>query len=198
MQAFETAAKEEVPVKIPPQVSFRELPRSEAIEAVVREKTQKLEEFCDDLMGCRVLIESPHRHPHKGKIYHVRIDLTVPGDEIVVKRDPPEHASHEDVHVAIRDAFDAARRQLQDYVRRRRGDTKTHPLTHTATVAQVSPVQGYGFLRTPDGREIYFHRNSLVGTEFEQLEPGTEVHYVEEEGKEGPQAARLSVRKRQS
>jgi ribosome-associated translation inhibitor RaiA len=96
------------------------LPPSEAVEAAVREKAAKLDEFCDDIMSCRVMVESPHRHHHTGKLYHLRIDLTVPGDEIVIKRDPSEDATHEDVYVVIRDAFDAAKRQLEDYVRRRR------------------------------------------------------------------------------
>jgi cold shock CspA family protein len=185
-------------MRIAPQISFRDMPPSGAVETEIREKVQKLEEFSDDLTGCRVVIESPHRHQHKGKLYHILIDLTVPGTEIVVRRDPPEHASHEDIYVAVRDAFDAAKRQLQDYMRRRRGDTKSHPIAQTATVAHLFPAQGYGFLRTPDGREIYFHRNSVVGADFEYLRAGTEVQFVEEEGKEGPQASRVAVGKHHS
>jgi cold shock CspA family protein/ribosome-associated translation inhibitor RaiA len=171
------------------------LPVSEAVEAAIREKAAKLDEFCDDIMSCRVMVESPHQHRHKGKLYHLRIDLTVPGDEIVIRRDPREDSTHEDVYVVIRDAFDAAKRQLEDYVRRRRGDVKTHPTLLQATVFRMFPSQDYGFLRTPDGREIYFHRNSLIDADFNDLDPGTEVHYVEEEGQQGPQAASVTVGK---
>lgn len=180
-------------MRTPLQITWRDLPVSEAIEAAIREKAAKLDEFCDDIMSCHVLIESPHRHRHKGKLYHLRIDLIVPGDEIVIKRDPSEHATHEDIYVVIRDAFDAARRQLEDYVRRRRGDVKTHPTSRHATVFRVFPNQDHGFLRTPDGREIYFHRNSLIDVDFDHLDPGTEVHYVEEQGQQGPQAASVTV-----
>lgn len=183
------------PVKIPLQITWRDLAASAAVETAIREKAAKLDEFCDDIMTCRVMIESPHRHHHKGKLYHLRIDLTVPGDEIVIKRDPSEDATHEDVYVVIRDAFDAARRQLEDYVRRRRSDVKTHTTPHQATVFRVFPSQDYGFLRTPDGREIYFHRNSLIDADFNHLDPGTAVHYVEEEGQQGPQAASITLAK---
>lgn len=169
------------------------MPASTALEEAIREKAAKLDEFCDDIMTCRVLVESPHRHRHKGRLYHLRIDLTVPGDEIVIKRDPREDLTHEDPYVVIRDAFDAAKRQLEDYVRHRRGDVKSHPIPQHATVFRVFPAQDHGFLRTPDGREIYFHRNSLIDADFDHLDPGTEVQYVEEQGEQGPQAASVTV-----
>ena len=182
-------------MKLPIEITFRDIPRSEAIETAVRAKAAKLEEFYDRIMSCRVVVESPHRHRHKGNIYHVRIDLTVPGKEMVIRRDPKEHSAHEDVYVAIRDAFDAAKRQLEDYARRQRGDVKTHVLPHHARVVRLFPAQDHGFLETPDKREIYFHRNSLVDVDFDKLDIGTEVLYVEEQGKEGPQASRVSVGK---
>ncbi len=180
-------------MKIPVEITFRGLPRSEAIEADAREKASKLDQFCESIMACRIMIEAPHRHRHKGKLYRVRIDLTVPDREILVTRSPNQHAAHEDIYVALRDAFNAARRQLEDYARRRRGDTKAHPVAGSARILQIFPAQDYGFLRTEDGRDIYFHRNSVVGTDFEHLDPGMVVRYVEEQGDEGPQAATVTV-----
>lgn len=182
-------------MKIPLEITFRGLPRSEAIEADAREKAGKLDQFCDSIMACRIMIESPHRHRQKGKLYRVRIDLTVPEQEIIVNRSPSKRAAHEDIYVALRDAFDAARRQLEDYARRRRGVTKVHALATSARVLQIFPGQDYGFLRTDDGRDIYFHRNSLVGADFDHLDPGMEVKYVEEQGQEGPQAVTVTVSK---
>jgi len=101
----------------PLQITFRNMDASAAIEDDIRDKAGKLEQFCDQIMGCRVMVEALHRHHHKGHLYHLRIDLTVPGHEIVVSRDPAKHQAHEDPYVAVRDAFDAARRQLEDYVR---------------------------------------------------------------------------------
>jgi ribosomal subunit interface protein len=113
-------------MQLSPQITFHNLGPSTAIEGVVREKIAKLEEFCDRITGCRVVVEIPHRHHQHGNFYQVRIDLTVPGEEIIVNREAPPHTQYRDVHVAIRDAFDAARRKLEEYVRRRRHDVKTH------------------------------------------------------------------------
>jgi len=109
-------------MQIPLQVTFREMDPSPAVDERVREKAAWLEQFCDDVTACHVVVEERHRHQHQGRLFHVRIDLTVPNKVLIVNRDPPEHQAHEDVYVAIRDAFDAARRQLEDYVRERRGD----------------------------------------------------------------------------
>lgn len=111
---------------VPIQITWRHIDKSDAIEKAIREKAEKLGHYCGNIQNCRVMVEAPHTHKHKGKLYHVRLDITVPGNEIVVKRDPAAHGSHEDIYVVIRDAFDAARRQLQDYARIRRGDVKTH------------------------------------------------------------------------
>jgi ribosome-associated translation inhibitor RaiA len=107
-------------MQLPLQVTFRGMEPSETIEARIRQRAEELDHFHGRIMGCRVVVESAHRHHRKGRIHHIRVDLTVPGGEIVVNRDPPEHHAHEDIHVAIRDAFDAARRQLEDHLRRAR------------------------------------------------------------------------------
>jgi ribosome-associated translation inhibitor RaiA len=113
-------------MELPLQLQFRNLDHSPAIEAAVRKHVEKLKSFNGDIISCRVAIESPHKHQYKGKLYHVVVDVRVPGKEIVVSRAPDDQQAHEDVYVAIRDAFDAARRQIQDYVRIRRGKVKAH------------------------------------------------------------------------
>ena len=110
----------------PLQITFRNLDASDAVETKIRAKAAELEHFSDRIIGCRVAVEAVNRRNHKGKLYKVRVDLTVPGAEIVVNHAPSEDHSHEDIYVAVRDAFDATRRRLEDYVRRRRGETKTH------------------------------------------------------------------------
>jgi ribosomal subunit interface protein len=108
-------------MQIPLQITIRGIEHSDALETHIRDKAEKLDEFFDRIMSCRVVVEVPHKHHNQGKQFNVRIDVGVPGSEIVVNRD---HA--EDVYVALRDAFDAAKRQLEDYARKIRGDTKTH------------------------------------------------------------------------
>jgi len=210
---FDFEIREDKPIKIPLQITFKNMPPSEVVEAHVREAAQKLDEFCDEIMGCRVLVEIPHHHHRKGRRAHMRIDLTVPGAEIVIKRSPrlvtdrptrfhkapdeaeleesrelSKYAAHDDIQLTIRDAFDAARRKLQDYARRRRRAVKLHAGSSHARVTKFFPDEGFGFLETPDGREIYFHANSVLGAGAGGLEIGTEVHFVEEMGDKGPQA----------
>lgn len=180
-------------IEIPLQVTFRDMPLSKAIEANIRGKATKLGSFYDRILSCRVVIETPHRHRSKGKLYHVRIDMTVPGSELVVNREPSKHASHQDVYVAIRDAFSAARRKLQDYARRQRGAVKIHKALPHAYVSKLFPEEGFGFLETADGREIYFQRNSVLEPGFDHLEVGGEVTFAEEQGGKGPQASTVRL-----
>ena len=113
-------------MQAPLNISFRNMNPSEAIESRVREKAEKLERLYDRIISCEVVVEAPHRNHQKGKLYDVRINLSVPGDDINVGRTGPQNHAHEDVYVAIREAFAAAGRQLEDHVRKIRGDVKTH------------------------------------------------------------------------
>jgi ribosomal subunit interface protein len=178
-------------MKIPLQVTFRNIPHSDAIEANIKEKASKLDRFCERVMSCRVVVEAPQRRQHQGKLYSVRIDLTVPGKELAVTRE-----ENEDVYVAVRDAFDAACRRLEEHARRERGVVKAHAPPPSGRIIRIFPDQDYGFIETSDNREIYFHRNSVLDEDFSRLKIGAEVVFIEEQGKEGPQAARVTVSKR--
>jgi ribosomal subunit interface protein len=175
-------------MKTPLQITFRGFEHSDALETHIREKADKLETFFEPIMSCRVVVELPHQHKNQGKLFNVRLDIGVPGSEIVVNRD-----EHEDVYVALRDAFDAARRQLEDYGRRLRRETKAHPQEFTGLVARLVPEEGYGFIRRADGNELYFSFDNLVNTTFDQIKTGDEVKFIEELAAEGPQAKRVSV-----
>jgi cold shock CspA family protein/ribosome-associated translation inhibitor RaiA len=174
---------------LPIQVTFQNLEHSDFIEAEVRKKAEALDRFSDQIMSCRVVVEAPHAHHRKGKIYAVRIDLTVVGGELAVSHDGPLDHAHEDVHVAIRDAFLAATRQLQDYERKRQRRTKTHETPTHGKVARLFP--DYGFIDVSDGSEVYFHKNSVVDGKFDKLNAGDEVRLVVayDESAEGPQAS---------
>jgi ribosomal subunit interface protein len=105
-------------MQVPLEITFRGIPHSDAVEAKIREKTAKLEQLCDNIVSCKVVVEAEHHHQHQGNLFHVRIDLNVPQKHIVVSRDHHDKQAHEDVYVALRDAFDAAKRQLEGYVHR--------------------------------------------------------------------------------
>lgn len=115
-------------MQVPLQVTFHGTDPSPAVEERIRERANKLERLSSHIIGCRVVVEAPHRHHQHGQIFHVRIDITIPQHEIVVSREPAQNHAHADVYVAIRDAFDAAERRLEDYVRLQRGDVKNHSL----------------------------------------------------------------------
>ncbi|HKB71438.1 MAG TPA: HPF/RaiA family ribosome-associated protein [Thermoanaerobaculia bacterium] len=171
-------------MNIPLKVTFLGIEPSEAVEGKIRQRAAELDQFSPLLQRCEVWVDAPHGHHRKGYLYNVRIRATVSGEELDIDRQPDE----EDVYVAVRDAFDALRRRLEDHLRRWRGKTKRHEAPPQARVERLFPVEGYGFLKTPEGREIYFHRNSVKEGSFDELRPGTAVAYSEEEGAEGPQA----------
>ena len=180
-------------MQIPLKITFNNMEPSPAVEAAIREKADKLEQFADAITSCRVIVEAPHQHHHKGNLYRIKVDVTLPGKEIVTNRNPSQHHAHEDIYVAIRDAFNAERRQLEDYLRKRRGKVKQHEAEPHGKIVQLVPYEDYGVIQTSDGREIYFHRNSVIEQDFDKLEIGDNVHFSEEMGDNGPQATTVHV-----
>ncbi len=180
-------------MQVPLQITFRGMEPSEALEAAIRKRAEKLERFYDHIISCRVAVERRHRHHHKGNLYHVRVDVTVPHGEIVASRDPGKDHSHEDAYVAIRDAFDAVRRQLEDYARRQRGEVKVHEGPPQGRIAELEPERGTGWIETPDGREVFFHRNALLNATYDELRVGMPVRFSEQEGSDGPRATAVRV-----
>ncbi len=180
-------------MQIPLQITFRNLKRSDAVEARIRERAEGLEKYYDRIMGCRVIVEAQHKHHHRGNHYHVRVDVTVRDGALVASRDPDEHHAYTDVYVAIRDAFDAMRRQLENYAQRQDRQVKAHATPPHGRVVELYPAEDYGRIEAPDGRLIYFHRNSVVGADFDELRIGAEVRFAEETGERGPQASTVHV-----
>jgi cold shock CspA family protein/ribosome-associated translation inhibitor RaiA len=182
-------------MQIPLEISYRDVPKTEAVDNLIREKAKKLEQVCDHITGCRIAVERPHNNVKIGNEYRVRLDITVPpGHEIVVSKEPGKNDMHDSLTTVIRDAFDAASKQLQKISAIQRRETKSHPEQEVgAIVSKIFPGEGYGFLRTVNGREIYFHRNSLLNMEFEELKEGRGVRFFEEDGEKGPQASTVQV-----
>ena len=180
-------------MQLPVQVIFRNLEPSDAIAARVQQCAEKLDKFYDRIIGCRVTVEAPHWHHHKGNLYSVRIDLTLPKGELIINRNPSQDHAHEDMYVAIRDAFAAAERKLKDYAETRRQEVKVHESPPHGRVISLLVGDGYGFIETPDGREIYFHANSVLNGDFRDLQVGSAVRFIEEMGEKGPQATSVRI-----
>jgi cold shock CspA family protein/ribosome-associated translation inhibitor RaiA len=181
-------------MQVPLQIVFEHIGHSDALEAAVRKEEQRLERFYDRITSARVVIARPQHRHHKGDTYCVRIHVAVPGGKhIDISRDPAATGRHEDAHVTIRDAFDAAGRQLQDEIRRLEGEVKSHETPPHGTIASLVPERDHGFITASDGREIYFHRNSVSDGKFDALEVGQEVRFSESVGDKGPQATFVQV-----
>lgn len=181
----------------PIQVTFKGLDPSPAVEAQIVSKVEMLERFFDRIIGCEVVLERLSQHSRKGDPYGVRLELSVPGGPpIVVSRPHHDRGDHDDPYIAIRDAFNAAKRQLQDRARKQRGEVKIHVEPDRGRIWHLVPTERYGFiLSTEDGAEIYFHENALVDVEYDDLSVGDEVSYVShpKEGAKGPQASTVKL-----
>jgi len=178
-------------MQTPAEIVFHNLDRSPAVEELVRKRLDKLERFFDRITSCRVAVEGRQKRHHKGNLYAVHVTIAIPGHQIVASHTGPKNHAHEDLNVALRDAFDAAERQLEDLARRMRDEVKHHETPLHGKVLRLFQEEGYGFVETADGQEVYFHRNSVVEQGFGALEVGSEVRLTVAEGEsgKGPQAS---------
>lgn len=181
-------------MQIPAHIDFQGFEPTEQQRALIEQKMTGLEKFCDRLTAGRVVMKGPGQSHRTGGQYEVNIHLVLPdGREVAVERTPHEDERFADPAFAINDAFNRARRQLQDAVRHMQGETKAHEPQPIATVRRLQPEEGYGYLETRDGREIYFHRNSVLDDAFAHLKPGVRVTFAEEMGDKGPQASTIKL-----
>jgi len=179
---------------LPIQITFRHFPHSDAVEGAVRERAAKLDRYHPHIVSCRVALELIHHHRARNNIYLVRIDVKVPGEEIVVGHEPTDYGhGHEDIYTAIKHAFEVMKRRLQDAARLQRGDVKQHEGSPHGRVVRLFPNESYGFIATDDGREIYFHANSVLNEGWNRIEVGNEVRFAEEMGESGPQASTVTI-----
>ncbi len=178
-----------------PQIVFRGLDASPALTGLVHDKIAVLERSYDRITSCRVTIEKTDRRGRKGHHFKVAVELEVPGGAIIVNRKPGDTGAHEDVRVALRDSFNAARRQLDDHVRKIGGvHVKSHPERQHGTVVRLFPDEGYGFVRTPAGGEVYFQRDSVIGDDWDRLDLGSDLEFSLMDGEKGPFAVNVSLR----
>ncbi len=186
-------------METPLQLAWIHVDPSDALTALVRKEVERIEHFHGRITGCAVTLEAPSQHHrHSGTQDRVRIELTMPRGRVVVGRDPPKSQLHADPYAAVKEAFREARRQLEDHVRRLDGRVKTHVRAARAVVDRLFPTEGYGFLRTPDDREIYFHAHSVLRDGFAALRVGSTVRFAEELGDDGPQASTVALVRRRA
>jgi len=181
----------------PLEIAFHGLESSAAIEEDIRSHVDRLAKRFPRLIACRVSVEALHHQHRTGNIHEVHVTMSIPGRDLAVSREPkqePRRFAHPDLRGSIRDAFDAAERQLMALKDQRRQDT-TAPSASAVTgqITLIEPGQDHGFLLTNLGTQLYFHRDSVTNGRFEDLKPGDVVHYVEGAGDAGPVAEKVRV-----
>lgn len=179
-------------MQTPLEIAFHNMQPSDAVEAEIRKRAEKLDKMYDRLVGCRVSVEGLHKQHRTGNVYEVHIELMVPGQNLVVSREPhraKERFANPDVYASVREAFKAAERQLIDFKERQRGEVKPHDPMLPGRIAQMD--RDHGFLTTPTGTQLYFHRNSVMDNGFDDLKPGDPVRFIEATGDTGPTASKV-------
>lgn len=181
-------------MQVPAEISYHGVDRSDWSEEFIGRQVERLERYAPDMIACRIAVEQPHRRHHQGRPYHVRVEVTLPGHiDLVATAEPVEVPQTVELRTVIRDAFKAMEKQVKKAAEQRRPyDVKTHDQP-MAFVSRVFPADDYGFITTPEGREIYFHRNAVLHGDYERLTIGTEVRFAEEMGEEGPQATTVQI-----
>lgn len=176
---------------MPLQVTFHGVSTSSSLATYIEKKARKLDELYGRIVHCRVAFEVPHRHSREGRRYRVRIDLRFPGEEIAISRDLGD--SELDAYATIDEAFDEAKRRLADHAAIRRGDVKRHDGARHGWISKLFTYEGYGFIESEEGEEIYFHRNAVLNKAFDRLKRGARVKFLEEEGDDGVHATSVSL-----
>lgn len=181
-------------LETPVQIDFQGMEANAAMREAVVERVAVLEQRFGRITAGRVVIIAPTAHHRTGGVYEIHIHVSLPdGREVNVARTPQDDERHADPAYAINDAFKRARRRLQDHVRKLQGKVKTHEAGPSGAVVRIDTGGGFGFIETADGREIYFHRNSVLNDGFPRLEVGTRVTFAEEPGEKGPQATTVRI-----
>ena len=181
-------------MQVPLQITFRNMETSEKIEADIRKRVDKLTSHHPEIISCHIVVEAPAQRHQKGGLFRTRIDISCPEGKFVINREPPaQHKEAEDVFLSLRDAFNAVDRQLDEYSCKRKGEVKMHEEVPRGRISQLFPMEDYGTITTPDEREIYFHRNSVLNMDFDALTIGDKVRFHEENGNNGPQASSVKV-----
>jgi cold shock CspA family protein/ribosome-associated translation inhibitor RaiA len=184
----------EVIMQTPLEVDFQDLSKTPQIEDAIARHVAHLEKRYGRVTSCRVALRGPGGHHQTGGLYEVNIRLALPnGREVNVGRTAQADERHADLAFAINHAFKRARRRLQDHVRRLQGVVKQHDGPPIGTVTRLDPSGEFGFLESGDGREIYFHRNSVLDGGFSRLAAGARVTFAEEAGEKGAQASTVKL-----
>lgn len=181
-------------METPVEIEFQDMAVNSATRELLTEHVRKLEQRYGRVTACRIVVKGPGSRHQTGGQYDINIRLALPdGRDVNIGRTPKADERHSDLSFAVNDAFKRARRRLQDNARRMEGMVKSHEGQAIGTIVRFDPAGNFGFLRSTDGQEIYFHRNSVVDGKFAELAVGTRVTFADEVGEKGPQASTVKL-----
>lgn len=181
-------------MQTPPEIKFHDIDRSEWVENYIVERVQRLDRFADGITSCHVTLSQEAAKHNKGNRYSLMVEVRLPPNhDIAAKKQKIVREMHTQLPALINLAFGAIETQLKRTAQLRRADVKRHDGEPRGLVAKLSPEEGYGFIRSFDNRDVYFHRNSVLHGDFERLTIGTEVRFSPEEGEKGLQASSVQV-----
>jgi cold shock CspA family protein len=186
-------------METPVEIDFQGMDAKPETRAAIARHVGMLEERFGRVTAGRVVLKAPGGRHRTGGLYEINIRLALPeGREVNIGRTPQNDERYADLNFALNDAFKRARRQLQDQVRKLQGYVKQHGGPPVGTVTELDPLGEFGFIETDDGREIYFHRNSVLNGDFAKLAVGERVSFAEEMGDKGPQASTVKLMSKHS
>jgi cold shock CspA family protein/ribosome-associated translation inhibitor RaiA len=181
-------------METPAEIDFQGMDPLPPIQADVARHIEQLERRFGRITACRVVVRGPGQHHRTGGPYEIHIHLSLPrSKDVSVAHTAENDERYADINFALNSAFKRARRQLQDRVKRLQKHVKHHEPAPAGKVGRIDPSGEFGFIETADGREVYFHKNSVLNDAFGRLKPGTPVAYDEEEGEKGPQASTVRL-----
>lgn len=184
-------------METPVQIDIQGMAASADVRSEIDRHVRQLEDRFGRVTAGRIVIRAPSHHHHTGGLFDISVHLALPdGRDVNVGHTRQNDERYADLAFALNDTFKRARRQLQDKVRRLQGQVKQHEGPAVGTVKELDPLGEFGFIATSDGREVYFHRNSVLDGGFASLTVDAPVSYAEEAGEKGPQASAVRLLKK--
>jgi cold shock CspA family protein/ribosome-associated translation inhibitor RaiA len=177
-----------------PIITWRNVQRSEAVEAIIRKRIEAVERFCPDAIGLRVTLDAPQKPRHAARGFDVRLHLEVPGPDLDVARTVRHGHAAEDITRAVNSTFTALEKRIKETRRVVAGqEVKHHPVILHGEIVELEPELGYGFVRADDGQEVYFQKDGLVTGNWDDLELGARLRFREQDGEKGPFAVDVAL-----
>lgn len=181
-------------METPVQIDFQGMDARPDVRAAIEKHLIQLEERFGRITSGRVVLKAPSGRHRTGGLYEISVRLALPdGRQVNIGHVRQDDERFADLNYALNDTFKRARRQLQDNVRELQGQVKQSSGSPVGIVVELDPLGEFGFIQTEDDREIYFHRNSVLGEGYAQLSIGARVSYAEEMGEKGPQASTVKL-----